>query len=109
MTNIGQFNVLEPEDFCQKWVPKLSNLQPEDWGFQTASCKLLSYLTGYTIGSVRNWFLKPTSPSYRKPDIIVLRYLKLLDTLWEVELVLGSLSNQSNSFQQVSDYLRNLS
>lgn len=76
---------LDPELFCQKWIPRLIKINPDQRGYRTACCELLSYITGKTRGTVQNWFLKTNSSGYRQPEIIVGRYLRVLDLIWEVE------------------------
>ncbi len=76
---------LDPESFCQKWIPRLTGIQPNQRGYRTCSCQLLSYVLGKSRGTVENWFLQPSSKGYRQPEEIVGRYLKALDLIWEIE------------------------
>lgn len=91
---------LDPESFCQKWIPRLTGIQPNQRGYRTCSCQLLSYVLGKSRGTVENWFLQPSSKGYRQPEEIVGRYLKTLDIIWEIETKFPS------SFYQAQHYLQ---
>ena len=92
---------LTPQEFCKKWVPRLVGVTPVQRRYRLICCRLLSLVTGKTLGTIQNWFLNPSSASYRHPEVIVCFYLKLLDFCWEVE----SLSPISNSLLAVKQYL----
>ncbi len=91
---------LDPESFCQKWIPRLTGIQPHQRGYRTLSCQLLSFVLGKSQGTVQNWFLPAKSSGYRRPEKIVGRYLRALDLIWEIETMFPS------SFYQTRDYLQ---
>lgn len=93
-------NSLDPERFCQKWIPRLTGIKPNQRGYRRLSCQLLSFVLGKSQGTVENWFLQPESTGYRQPEAIVGRYLKALDLIWEIETMSPS------SFYQVREYLQ---
>lgn len=93
---------LDPEDFCQKWIPRLTGIQPNQRGYRRVCCQLLSFVLGKSLGTVQNWFLQPESPGYRQPEEIVGRYLKALDLIWEIESMFPS----SSYLSQAREYLQ---
>ncbi len=95
---------LDPVSFCQKWVPRLTNLTPDRRGYRVASCELLSYITGKSLGSVQNWFDAKLSSSRRQPELIVERYLRLVDLIWEIE----SLFPAASYYAKAKQYLQKL-
>jgi hypothetical protein len=95
-------NPLDPETFCQKWIPRLTGIQQNQRGYRTACCQLLSFLLGKSQGTVANWFLKPSSKGYRQPEEIVGKYLRALDLIWEIEALFPS----SFYLSQARDYLQ---
>jgi hypothetical protein len=74
---------LEPGEFCLKWLPKFKNLYPEQYGYRKACCEFLAELTGYGTNTVNNWLTDST-----KTPLLVKRYLRAIDLLWQLEIIL---------------------
>lgn len=72
---------ISPEKFCAKWVPELTGISPEDWGYQEACVQLLSALTTYKAGSVRNW-----GPQFKKAPRVITRICTLAHLLNEQQV-----------------------
>lgn len=47
---------LEPLDFCNRWIPKLYNVQPDERGYKAACIRELEKITGTQYTTIeRNW------------------------------------------------------
>ena len=82
--NLKMFEPLNPSEFCRRWVPEKKGKQPKEYGYRRECCKLLSELTGYGENTTNNW-LKDTYDTSE----LVKRYLRVVDTLWQIEKLLG--------------------
>lgn len=69
-------DTLEPQDYAEKWIPKLFGLEAEERGFRDKAVTEIARITGLSAGSVNNW----GSKFERSPDYVK-RMLKMADIL----------------------------
>jgi len=74
---------MPPAKFCEKWVPVIKGKSPGDYGYRRSCCALLANLTGYKESTVSNWLIE----GFQVP-FLVGRYLRLLDVLLEIQILL---------------------
>ncbi len=75
----------EPDEFCSYWIPLLTPLQINEYGYRKASCSLLSELSGKNKKTCNNWLNK--SKKHPIPNILK-KYLYIIHLLWQIELIL---------------------
>ncbi|NEQ55309.1 MAG: hypothetical protein F6K11_35195 [Leptolyngbya sp. SIO3F4] len=44
-----------PKEYCEQWVPKFHDIQPDESGYRDLCVKELARITGYSKGSIQNW------------------------------------------------------
>ena len=79
---------LEPTEYCEKWIPKLYQIQPDERGYHTACVRELSKVLYLNEGSVRNWGL-----SFKKCPDYVKHFLRLVDVVRQVQVSVDLPSN----------------
>ena len=47
-------NFMSPSDFCQKWIPILYKIMPDERGYKAACIKELVSVTGLTESTIKN-------------------------------------------------------
>jgi hypothetical protein len=88
----SMFEPLEPNEFCQKWVPIKSNKKLREYGYRKECRKLLAELTGYGETTCNNWLSTPSEI----PRLVKI-YLRSVDTLWQIQQLIA---NEVNNFKQ---------
>ncbi|MGH2414114.1 MAG: hypothetical protein ACRDEA_10565 [Microcystaceae cyanobacterium] len=77
------FKPLEPKEFCERWVPKKLGKHPHQYGYRKACCQMLAELTDHQESTVNSWLSRSN-----KVPVVIKRYLRAVDLLWQLEEVL---------------------
>ena len=88
---LGVLTSISMDEFCERWVPIILGVQPEE-GFQykRACTELLERVTENNRKTVQNWLSNPNVVPQH-----VTKYLGLVNKLWLVRYHLGDLFPES--------------
>lgn len=79
---------VKPSDYCDKWVTKISGLQPDERGYKSACVRELMRVTGLAESTIREWGVDYIKFN-EKPSKAVLAALKWADQINSVKEGLG--------------------
>lgn len=48
-------SLMNPEEYCKKWVPEFRGVTPDDWGYRKICIEELSKITGLSEGTISGW------------------------------------------------------
>ena len=46
---------MTPAEYCEKWIPTIAGLYPDERGYKTACIKELARVTGLTEMAIKKW------------------------------------------------------
>ena len=86
MAELSRFDHrMTPVQFVTRWLPDTKGIGWGEWGSRKVAQELLAEVSGYNQTTTSNWL----SSTDRVPDL-VMRYLWLLNQVWEFQTRLSN-------------------